>query len=53
MGAAFVSSAMRWRRPESVDLLPVADLSLPLPLALIWRKDNAAPCWAKFVADVR
>jgi DNA-binding transcriptional LysR family regulator len=53
MGVAFVSSATRWRRPESVDVLPVADLNLPLPLALIWRKDNAAPLLAKFVADVR
>ena len=57
MGVAFVSSATRWRRPESVDVLPVTDLNLPLPLALIWRliwrKDNAAPLLAKFVADVR
>jgi hypothetical protein len=50
---AFVSSATRWRRPESVDMLPITDLKLPLPLALIWRKDNAAPLLAKFVAVVR
>jgi len=25
----------------------------PLPLALIWRKDNVSPLLAKFVADVR
>jgi len=53
LGVAFVSSATRWRCPESVILLPVADLKLPLPFALIWRKDNSSPLLAKFVADVR
>ena len=53
MGVAFVSEATRWRCPESVVLLPVTDLHLPLPFALVWRKDNASPLVAKFVADVR
>jgi DNA-binding transcriptional LysR family regulator len=53
LGVAFVSSATRWRCPESVVVLPVMDLTLPLPLALIWRKDNLAPMLSKFVADVR
>ena len=53
LGVAFVSSATRWRCPESVALLPVADLKLSLPLALIWWKDNASALLAKFVADVR
>ena len=53
LGVAFVSSATRWRCPESVVVLPVTDLRLPLPLALIWRKDNVSPLLAKFVADVR
>src|SRR6266704_4057692 len=53
MGVAFVSGATRWRCPESVVVLPVTDLNLPLPLALIWRKDNVSPLVAKFVADVR
>jgi DNA-binding transcriptional LysR family regulator len=53
LGVAFVSSATRWRCPESVALLPVTDLKLPLPFALIWRKDNASPLLEKFVADVR
>jgi len=53
LGVAFVSSATRWRCPESVVVLPVTDLHLPLPLALIWRKDNVSPLVAKFVADVR
>ena len=53
LGVAFVSSATRWRCPESVALLPVTDLKLPLPFALIWRKANASPLLEKFVADVR
>jgi DNA-binding transcriptional LysR family regulator len=53
MGVAFVSSATRWRCPENVALLPVTDLKLPLPFALVWRKDNASALLAKFVADVR
>jgi len=53
LGVAFVSSATRWRCPESVVVLPVTDLNLPLPLALIWRKDNVSPLLGKFVADVR
>src|SRR5512134_893190 len=53
LGVAFVSSATRWRCPESVVVLPVMDLKLPLPLALTWRKDNVSPLLGKFVADVR
>ena len=53
MGVAFVSGATRWRCPESVALLPVTDLKLPLPFALVWRRDNASPLLARFVADVR
>jgi DNA-binding transcriptional LysR family regulator len=53
IGASFVSSATRWRCPEGVVMLPVTDLNLPLPFALVWRKDNSSPVLAKFVADVR
>ena len=53
LGVAFVGSATRWRCPASVVVLPVTDLSLPLPLALIWRKDNVSPLLEKFVAEVR
>src|SRR5207249_10893381 len=49
LGVAFVSSATRWRCPESVVALPVTDLNLPLPLALVCRKDNVSPLLAKFV----
>jgi DNA-binding transcriptional LysR family regulator len=50
LGVAFVSNATRWRCPESVALLPVTDLKLPLPFALIWRKDSDSPLLAKFAA---
>jgi DNA-binding transcriptional LysR family regulator len=53
LGVAFVSSATRWRCPQGVVLLPVADLNLPLPFSLIWRKNNQSPLLGKFVADVR
>jgi DNA-binding transcriptional LysR family regulator len=53
LGMAFVSSATRWRCPQGVVLLPVTDMNLPLPFALVWRKDNLSPLLARFVADVR
>jgi len=53
LGVAFVSGATRWRCPKSVVLLPVVDLKLSLPFALVWRKDNASPLLARFVADVK
>jgi DNA-binding transcriptional LysR family regulator len=53
LGVAFVSDSTRWRCPEGVVLLPVTDLNFPLPLALIWRKENANPLLTRFVADVR
>ena len=53
LGVAFVSEATRWRCPTDVVLLPVEDLNLPLPITLIWRKDNASPLLVKFVADVQ
>ena len=53
LGVGFVSEATRWRCPEGVVLVPVTDLNLPWPSALIWRKQNASPLLARFVADVR
>jgi DNA-binding transcriptional LysR family regulator len=53
LGVAFVSDATRWRCPAGVVLLPVTDLNLPLPFALIWRKGNSSPVLARFVADVQ
>jgi DNA-binding transcriptional LysR family regulator len=53
LGVAFVSGPTRWRCPERVVLLAMVNLDLPLPFALVWRKDNRASLLAKFVADVR
>jgi len=53
IGVAFVSDATRWRCPAGVVLLPVSDLNLALPFALIWRKNNASPVLEKFVGDVQ
>jgi DNA-binding transcriptional LysR family regulator len=53
LGVAFVSSATRWRCPESVGLVTVKDLNLPLPFALIWRRDNGSPLLARFVEHVQ
>ena len=52
MGVAFVMETARWRCPDGVTILKVADLKLSLPLALVWRKDNLSPLLARFVADV-
>jgi DNA-binding transcriptional LysR family regulator len=53
VGVAFVSNASRGRLPPGVELMPVTDLNVPLPFALVWRKDNNSPLLAKFVADVK
>jgi hypothetical protein len=34
-------------------LRPILDLQLPIAFSLVWRKDNASPLLARFVADVR
>jgi DNA-binding transcriptional LysR family regulator len=53
LGVAFVSDATRWRCPAGVVLLPVTDLKLTLPFALVWRKDNVSPLLARLVENVR
>jgi len=52
MGFAFVADEARWQCPRSVTLLPVVDLNFPVPIYLIWRKDNQSPLLQKFVAHV-
>src|SRR5215469_4606713 len=39
--------------PESVVILSVADLNMPLPLALAWKRDNTSPLLANFSAEVQ
>ena len=53
MGVGWVLATARWRCPESVVILPVVDLNMPLTLALAWRKDNTSPLLANFIAEVR
>ena len=53
LGVGWVIGTARWRSPESVVILPVVDLSMPLPLALAWRRDNPSTLLANFIADVQ
>jgi DNA-binding transcriptional LysR family regulator len=52
LGVGWVLGTARWRCPTSVVIMPVADLDMPQPLALAWRKDNASPLLAGFVDEV-
>ena len=52
MGVGFVLETARWRCPDGVVILKVADLKLSLPLALVWRRDNLSPLLSRFVTDV-
>jgi len=49
----WVNGTARWRCPERVVIISVSDLNMPLPLSLVWRKDNASPLLAGFIAGVR
>jgi DNA-binding transcriptional LysR family regulator len=53
LGVAFVSETTRWQCPRGVTLLPIADLDFPIPIYLIWRKDNQSPLLQRFVAQVQ
>jgi DNA-binding transcriptional LysR family regulator len=53
LGVGWVVGTARWRSPESVVILPVVDLNMPLPLALAWRRDNASTLLANFIAEVQ
>ena len=53
LGVGWTLGTARWRCPKSIVIMPVADLNLPLPLALAWKRDNDSPLLATFVAEVR
>jgi DNA-binding transcriptional LysR family regulator len=53
VGVGVTNETARWRCPESVVILSVADLKMLLPMALVWRKDNLSTLLAQFVVDVR
>jgi DNA-binding transcriptional LysR family regulator len=53
LGVGWVLGTARWRCPETVVILSVVDLNVSLRLALAWRRDNASPLLANFIAEVR
>jgi len=53
IGLGFVNSAMQCRKPRHVDLLPVRDLKLELPLFFIWRQNNNSVTLRHFVGTLR
>ena len=53
MSVGWVLATARWRCPESVLILPVVDLNMPLTLVLAWKRDNTSPLLANFIAEVR
>jgi DNA-binding transcriptional LysR family regulator len=53
LGVGWVLGSARWRCPETVAILPVVDLNVPLTLALAWRRDNTSPLLARFIGEVQ
>ena len=53
LGVGWVLGSARWRCPETVAILPVVDLKMPVRLALTWRRDNTSPLLARFIAEVQ
>jgi hypothetical protein len=40
-----------WRCPEGVVIFSVVDLDMPLPLVLVWRRDDTSPLLENFIAS--
>jgi DNA-binding transcriptional LysR family regulator len=53
LGVGWVLGSARWRCPETVAILPVADLNVPLQVTLAWRRDNTSPLLARFIDEVQ
>src|SRR5271166_4122365 len=53
LGVGWVLESARWRCPETVAILPVVELNVPVRLALEWRRDNTSALLARFVDEVR
>ena len=49
LGVALVSDSARWQCPTGVALRPVVDLKVPVPISLVWRKDNRSPLLKRFL----
>jgi DNA-binding transcriptional LysR family regulator len=53
LGVGWVLGTARWRSPDTVVILPVVDLNMPLSLVLAWRRDNTSPLLAHFIGEVQ
>jgi DNA-binding transcriptional LysR family regulator len=53
LGVGWVLGSARLRCPQTVTVLPVVDLNMPVSLALAWRRDNTSPLLARFIDEVR
>jgi DNA-binding transcriptional LysR family regulator len=53
LGVGWVLGSARWRCPQTVAVLPVVDLNMPVSLALAWRRDNTSPLLARFIDEIR
>ena len=53
LGVGWVLGSARWRCPETVAILPMVDLNVPLRLTLAWRRDNTSPLLARFIGEVK
>jgi DNA-binding transcriptional LysR family regulator len=53
LGVGWALGTARLRCPKSVVIMSVVDLNVPLPLALVWRKDNSSPLLANFIGEVQ
>ncbi len=53
LGVGWVLGTAKWRCPDTVVVVPVVDLNMPLTLALAWRRDNAGALLSRFIGDVR
>ena len=53
LGVGWVLATARWRCPETVAILRVVDLNMPVPLTLAWRRDNTSPLLANFIGEVQ
>ena len=53
LGVGWVLGTARWRSPDTVVILRVDDLNMPLSLALAWRRDNTSPLLAHVIGEVQ
>jgi DNA-binding transcriptional LysR family regulator len=53
LGVGWVLGSARWRCPQTVAILSVVDLKMPVSLDVAWRRDNNSPLLARFVVEVR